>query len=107
MPFFVCRLIPPRPSFAFDMTEAERELMGRHGAYLRHWAEEGSAVLFGPVADPKGPWGLGIFEVADEVRIQAITADDPVIRADGGFSYEILPIMQAVSGRRLHPAQSS
>lgn len=107
MPFFVCRLVAPRPSFAFDMSEAERALMGRHGAYLRQWAEEGSAILFGPVNDPKGPWGLGIFDVEDEAKMQAIAAQDPIIQANTGFSYEILPMMQAVSGRRLHPANPS
>jgi len=107
MPFFICRLIAPRPSFAFDMSEAERELMGRHLAYLGQWGEKGNMILCGPVADPQGPWGLGIFEVEDEARMQAIVAQDPVILANAGFSYEILSMMQAVSGRRLLPANPS
>ena len=53
MPFYFCRLLPPRPSFAHDMNEAERALMGEHSAYLQKLAEKGTAVLFGPVADPK------------------------------------------------------
>ena len=104
MPFFVCRLIAPRPTFAFDMTEAEREMMGRHGAYLRQWAEEGSVILFGPVGDPKGPWGLAIFEAVDEAKVKEIVDGDPVLNSGAGFSHEILPMMQAVSGRRLLPA---
>jgi uncharacterized protein YciI len=103
MTFFVCRLIAPRPTFPFDMTEAERELMGRHAAYLHRYAEEGKALLFGPVADPKGPWGLGIFEVEDEETMRAIAAADPVVLADAGFSYEILPMMQAALGKRIRP----
>ena len=30
---FVYRLIPPRPTFDEDMTDAEREIMGRHAEY--------------------------------------------------------------------------
>jgi hypothetical protein len=32
---FVYRLIPPRPTFDEDMTDAEQEIMGRHAEY---WA---------------------------------------------------------------------
>jgi uncharacterized protein YciI len=104
MAFFVCRLIPPRPSFAFDMSDSERALMGQHSAYLRRLGDDGFAILSGPVGDPKGPWGLGIFEVEDEDKMRAITAADPAITSDAGFTYEILPMMQAVLGRRLLPA---
>ena len=41
---FHCRLIPPRPDFAFTMTEEERELMGRHADYLRDRLAEGTMV---------------------------------------------------------------
>ncbi|MDQ0392417.1 YciI family protein [Labrys monachus] len=101
MAFFVCKLNPPRPSFAFDMTESERAVMEQHSAYLRRLSEEGAALLFGPVGDPRGPWGLGIFEVEDEYRMRAITAADPAITAAMGFTYEIMPMMQAVVGKRI------
>jgi hypothetical protein len=54
---FHCRLIPPRPDFAFTMTEEERELMGRHADYLRGKLREGTMILAGPVADPGRPLG--------------------------------------------------
>ena len=41
MTTFVCRLQAPRPNFAFDMTEAEREIMGRHAAYWQPFIESG------------------------------------------------------------------
>jgi len=28
--YFLCRLIPPRPTFAADMTSEEAQVMGRH-----------------------------------------------------------------------------
>jgi len=105
--FFFCRLIAPRPTFAFDLNDEERALMGAHGAYLGGFGEKGKAVIFGPVADPAGPWGLGIFEVADEAELSAILDNDPTIKAGVGFRYEVLPMMQAVLGRQMGPAISN
>jgi hypothetical protein len=96
MPFFFCRLNPPRPSFAMDMTAEERALMGEHGAYWKGFAESGEGVIFGPVGDARGPWGLGILDVATRERAEALTAADPVIVADIGMSYEVHPMMSAI-----------
>ena len=96
MVFFHCKLIAPRVTFAQDMTEAEKGLMGIHGGYLRNLAEKGVAVLFGPVMDPKGAWGLAIVEAANESEVHALLANDPVIKAGIGFQYEINPMAQAV-----------
>jgi hypothetical protein len=52
--FFLCKLVPPRPTFAQDMTEAETKLMQEHVMYWKELAGRGIAVVFGPVADPKG-----------------------------------------------------
>ena len=102
MAFFFCRLTGPRPTFAFDMSEEERALMGRHAAYLGSLGEK--AVVFGPVADPQGPWGLGVFEVADQAELDRLLAEDPTIHAQAGFRYEILPMLAGVRGAA--PAQA-
>lgn len=34
MTTYVFRLQAPRPTFALDMTDAEREIMGAHAAYV-------------------------------------------------------------------------
>ena len=99
MAFFFCRLIAPRPTFAFDLDDEERALMGAHSVYLRGFGEAGTAIIFGPVADPAGPWGLGIFEVADEAELKSILDNDPTILSGRGFRYEALPMLQAVLGR--------
>ena len=96
MVYFVCRLIAPRPTFAQDMTEAERTLMGIHGGYWRGLADRRIAVVFGPVMDPKGAWGLGLIEAKDESEVQRLLADDPVVKANAGFKWEISPMAQAV-----------
>src|SRR5208283_3626666 len=52
--FFFCRLIPPRPTFAADMTPDEASIMQSHVAYWSDLLARGKAVVFGPVADPHG-----------------------------------------------------
>jgi uncharacterized protein YciI len=87
--FFYARLHAPRSDFAQTITPAEMALMGEHSAYLRGFAAKRWAVAFGPVADPKGAFGVGLWEVPDEVDVEAICAADPVIRAGLGFRYEL------------------
>ena len=93
--YFV-RLIAPRPSFAMDMNAEERALMQQHGGYWRKQMGLGKVVVFGPVADPKGPWGLGIVRARDEQDMRAFSNGDPAIQANVGFKYEYLPMIQAV-----------
>jgi uncharacterized protein YciI len=95
MSFFFCRLNPPRPDFAKTMSDAERALMGTHAAYLRGEQEKGRVVLFGPVGDPKGAWGLGILECTDDAEARTITNNDPTVKSGQGFSYDVFPILSA------------
>jgi uncharacterized protein len=94
--FFVNRLLSPRATFPMDMSDAEREVMGAHVQYWTRHMAEGRVLVFGPVLDPKGVWGLGVMKVRDEAEMKALLAGDPVIVANVGFSYESLPMMQAV-----------
>src|SRR5215467_2361550 len=64
--YFFSKLTPPRPSFAFEMNDSERALMQQHGAYWSEVAADGNAIVFGPVADPNGPFGLLVLEVETE-----------------------------------------
>jgi uncharacterized protein YciI len=79
MPTFVFRLIAPRPTFAQDMSDEEREIMGRHAAYWRPLIDSGRMVVFGPVVDGTGSWGLGVVEGDDEDELRAFAAGDPVV----------------------------
>jgi uncharacterized protein len=102
MAFFFCRLTPPRPSFALDMSPAEKSTMAAHAAYWQAQADKGAAVIFGPVADPKGVWGLGIVEAETEAQARALIAADPVTSAELGLGYEIYPMMAAIVRRSAH-----
>lgn len=57
MPVFVLRLKAPRPRFAQTLTDAEREVMGRHGAHWRPYLERGDMVAFGPVLTDEDSYG--------------------------------------------------
>ncbi|RWD65663.1 MAG: ATPase [Mesorhizobium sp.] len=93
---FHCRLIPPRPDFAFTLTEEERALMNAHADFLRDQLRAGTMMIAGPVADPAGPWGLLILRVGSEAEARAVTDSDPVARSGRGFRYEILPMMSTI-----------
>lgn len=79
MPTFVFRLQAPRPTFALDMTEEEREIMNRHAAYWKPYLDSGQMVIFGPVSDDTGSWGLGVVEADDEDELRTFAAGDPAV----------------------------
>lgn len=101
MSFFLCRLIPPRPTFAQDMTEAETKVMQEHVSYWTDLANKGIAIAFGPVADPKGAWGVGILEVESESDIQSISGNDPALKSGIGCKFESYLMPQIVLGKRV------
>jgi uncharacterized protein len=76
---FVFRLKAPRPTFALDMTAEEQEIMSRHAAYWQPLIDSGQMVVFGPVLDDTGSWGLGVVEAEDEDELRAYAAGDPVV----------------------------
>jgi uncharacterized protein YciI len=84
MPTFVFRLHAPRPTFALDLTDEERAIMGRHGAHWQSLVDAGQMVVFGPVLDSGGSWGLGVVEAEDEEEIRAFAASDPVVTSGTG-----------------------
>jgi uncharacterized protein len=79
MSTFVFRLLASRPTFAVDMSAGEREIMGRHAAYWRPYIDAGQMVVFGPVLDDTGSWGLGVIEVEDEDELRAFASRDPAV----------------------------
>jgi uncharacterized protein YciI len=79
MSTFVFRLVAPRPTFALDMTDEERSVMERHAAYWQAFIDSGQMVIFGPVLDTTGSWGLGVVEAEDEDELRAFAAGDPAV----------------------------
>jgi uncharacterized protein len=79
MTTFVFRLKAPRPNFALDMSDEEREVMGRHAAHWQSYIDSGQMVIFGPVLDSTGSWGLGVVQADDEDEVREFAAQDPAV----------------------------
>ena len=93
---FLLRLIPPRPSFGADMTEAEGAVMAEHAAYWRGHMDRGAVVAFGPVAEPTGFWGMAVLETGSREAAEHLAAGDPAITSRTMERFEIHPMPQAV-----------
>ncbi len=96
MQHFFLKLIAPRPSFVMDMTADEKAMMAEHFAYWKAKLDDGEVIVFGPVMDPKGPYGMGVVAAADETAARAFADGDPAIKSGRGFTCEIHP-MRAVT----------
>ena len=79
--YYFLKTISPRPTFQQDMTTEERNIMVEHVAYWTDKADRGIAIVFGPVFDPKGGYGVGIIGVENEEQIYSLIADDPVTKS--------------------------
>lgn len=79
MSTFVLRLRSPRPSFALDATDAEREVMARHAEHWQPYISSGQMVVFGPVIDDDGSFGLAVITLEQEEELRRHAAADPAV----------------------------
>lgn len=87
--YFVLYLRPQRPDFAQTLTEEERKIMEKHVAYWAVLMKQGKVIVFGPVMDPAGFYGLGIVLVDNEEEVKELMANDP---AGSINDYEYYPM---------------
>jgi uncharacterized protein YciI len=80
------------------MNDEERAMMQRHVGFWTELVATGEAIVFGPVLDPEGPFGLGVVRVRDEAAARALGDRDPAIVSGRGFRYQVIPMPVAVSG---------
>ena len=108
MPYFLCKLIPPRPSFLADMSETERAGMLAHQDYWLPQVNAGLVLAMGPVADPKGAYGVMIANVPSLKMLEDWQAQDPVMRAGLGFAFEnfLMPSIRVAPVEPLAPVSS-
>ncbi|WP_274653323.1 YciI family protein [Paenibacillus humicola] len=78
--YFMLKYPPARPTFPGDMTEAEREIMNTHVAYWKNLMDHGHVLVFGPVMDDKGPYGLGIVKAESEDQVRGFIRNDPAVQ---------------------------
>jgi len=87
MKCYLCKYLPPRSDFLATMTDDEKMWMGQHGAYLDELLAKGQIVAHGPVMDPKGGYGVSLYRIEDDQDIEALTAQDPIVK-NGVGHYE-------------------
>ena len=92
---YFLKLIASRPSFAMDMTEDERAIMNQHIGYWKAKMDAGKVVVFGPVMDPSGPYGMGVVAAETEDEVKEFTANDP---AAAILRYEFYPMRAVLPG---------
>lgn len=90
------KLIPPRATFAADMTPAEAAVMQEHILYWRVLLEKGICITFGPVLDPTGVYGVAIIGVDDPSIVSDIEDNDPSVKA-GINVFESFPMIATVA----------
>jgi uncharacterized protein YciI len=98
--YFV-KLIPPRPTFPFDMTSEERALMMEHVKYTQEKFAAGKVLIFGPVMAREGAFGMAVFEVADEAELRGLIENDPTVRA--GLNKFEFNMMKLGAAQASHP----
>ena len=93
---FFLKLNPPRPTFAMDMSDDERAIMLQHVAYWKELTDKGVTVVYGPVMDPKGVYGIGIIAADSAEEVEKLIANDP---ANGLNQYEYYPMRAVMPGK--------
>jgi uncharacterized protein len=93
--YYFVKLIPPRPTFSETMTDEERNIMQEHIIYWQDLMAKEICLVYGPVFDPKGAYGVGIIGVDNEAIVRDIQKNDPSVK--GGLNKcEIYP-MKAIT----------
>jgi uncharacterized protein len=76
------------------MTVKERQIMQEHVAYWTDLMHKGLALVFGPVLDPAGVYGVGVIQTDDENHLRSLIDADPAKNLN---SYQYWPM------RAVHP----
>ena len=92
---FFIKLIPCRATFAQDMTAEERQVMQQHVAYWTGLMQQGTAVVFGPVLDPAGVYGMGVVKTEGEPQLRELLDGDPAGRLN---RYQFWPMRAVHAG---------
>ncbi|MFZ0086910.1 MAG: YciI family protein [Candidatus Acidiferrales bacterium] len=93
---FFMKLIPPRPTFALDMTAEERALMQEHVKYVGEAFSKGKVLIYGPVMDTTGAFGMAVVEMSDAAEVQRFGEEDPSVKAGmNTFEFDPMRVGQA------------
>jgi uncharacterized protein YciI len=76
------------------MTAEEGRTMKAHSAFLAEQLASGTLVVAGPVLDPGGTFGMGVYEHTSREAVEELVARDPAAAIG---RYEIAPMASAVA----------
>ena len=96
MPHYFLKLNPCRPTFAQDMTDTERAIMQQHVAYWGNLMSKGKVVVYGPVMDPTGVYGIGVVDADDETELKEMIKNDPATEIN---NYEYYPMRAVIPAK--------
>ena len=88
---FFMKLIPPRTTFPGDITPEEMATMKRHADYYAAQFQVGRVLIYGPVMDTAGAYGMGVLDVDTEAEARQIVEADPSI-TEGLNRFELWPM---------------
>ena len=92
---YVYRLIPPRPTFHEDMSDEEQAIMSRHADYWAQLVEQGDVVVYGPVVDSTGSWGLAVIRSDSLQDARGLALADPAV-SSGMAGFDMGTLLVAV-----------
>jgi uncharacterized protein YciI len=78
-----------------DQNGDEKKLMQQHVEYWKKLTDQKNAIVYGPVLDPKGVYGMAVIEVNDERQAGEIAKGDPAV-VSKMCSYELIPMQVGV-----------
>lgn len=90
--YFLYKLYPPRLTFHLDQSEEEKSVMNIHMQYWAELTRQRISVVYGPVFDPKGVFGMAVIEVENADEADNIAKHDPAV-SSGVCTYEVIPMM--------------
>jgi uncharacterized protein YciI len=77
--YFFYKLIAPRPDFHLTMDEIEAAAFKEHKSYWEGLFNINKVIVYGPVFDPNGVYGMAVLDVEDAEEATSIKNNDPVI----------------------------
>ncbi|MDE3177501.1 MAG: hypothetical protein KGM15_15480, partial [Pseudomonadota bacterium] len=90
------------------MSEAERGVMLAHQDYWLPQINAGLVIAMGPVADPKGAYGVMIVNAPSLKMLEDWQSQDPAILSAHGFAFETyqMPALRVAPTEPLAPVNS-
>ena len=76
---FFYKLVPPRPDFHLTMNETERQAMNEHKDYWAGLIEQRKVIVYGPVFDPNGAYGMAVLDVENDEEATSLKNNDPAV----------------------------